>query len=43
MVTAYEPGYTEAEMNVYDFMVDAVVWYVLNHKDRELPENYEKD
>ena len=43
MVTAYEPGYTEAEMNVYDFMVDAVVWYVLNHEDRELPENYEKE
>lgn len=43
MTVDYEPGFEDKDMAVYDYMMDAVVWYVLNHPDRELPASYDKD
>ena len=43
MTVDYEPGFEDEDMAVYDYMVDAVVWYVLNHPDRELPASYNRD
>ncbi len=35
-----DPSYSDKELQVYDYMVDVVVWYVLNHEDKPLPEGY---
>ena len=43
MTVDYEPGFEDKDMAVYDYMMDVVVWYVLNHPDRELPASYDKD
>ena len=42
MVIVYEPGFSDEEMHVYDTVTDYVVWYVLNHDDMPLPEDYYK-
>ena len=38
-----EPGFEDEDMAVYDYMMDAVIWYVLNHPDKELPASYNRD
>ena len=43
MVIGYEPGFSDEEMHVYDTVTDFVVWYVLNHEDKPLPEYYKKE
>jgi hypothetical protein len=43
MVINYEPCFSDEEMHVYDLMTDYVIWYVLNHADKPLPESYKKD
>lgn len=43
MTVEYEPGFEDEDMAVYDYMMDAVVWYVLNHPDKDLPVTYVKD
>jgi len=42
MVIGLEPGFSAQEMNVYDTVTDYVVWYVLNHEDKPLPERYDR-
>lgn len=41
MVVGYEPGFSDDEMHVYDTVTDFVVWYVINHEDRTLPDSYD--
>ena len=43
MIVEYEPGFEDKDMAVYDYMMDAVVWYVSNHPDKDLPVTYDKD
>lgn len=42
MVIGYEPGFLADEMHVYDTVTDFVIWYVLNHDDKPLPDNYDR-